>query len=335
MNVFRKTVLVALAAALALTGCSGSSSPAASGSDAAASSSGPWTFKDDLGKTITVDHRPTRVAGLNDVLVSLLQYGIKPVASFGYAAIKDDPRFTGLDSAGITEVGVSYGEIDVEKLTEATPDLIVALVFPTDEKGTIDKSQPDYGFNDRAQQEQVEKIAPVLTLYMGGDGAAVVKRTTELATALGAPAAKVSASEQDYTGAQADLKAAAAESKLTVTALYADADGVNVAKAADDPALRLYRDLGVNFFEPTPKGYYWGIYSWENAGKIGGDLVLLNSTGYQQAELLKQPTIARLPAIAAGQIKPWVSPGLDYVSQAAYMKQLAGDLRGAKVVTSS
>lgn len=325
-----KMLITLLAVAgLVLGGCSAPTPQAGP-----AESAGPWSFTDDLGKTVTLDHRPTRIAGLSEVLVSLLQYGVKPVATFGYSSIRSDPRFAGLDTSGITEVGATYGEIDVEKLTEAAPEIIVADVYPTDEKGTIDKSQPDYGFNDVAQQAQIAKTAPIVTLYMGGDGADVIKRTTELATSLGADPARIAGAEKAYTAAAATLRAAAAGKKLKVTALYADADGVNVAKPADDPALRLYRDLGVDFVVPTPKGFYWGVYSWENAGKIGGDLVLLSSTGgYQSAELLKQPTFAVTPAARAGQIRPWLSSGLDYVPQAAYLRQLAGYLRESRVVT--
>ncbi|MEV6350293.1 ABC transporter substrate-binding protein [Actinoplanes sp. NPDC051851] len=316
------------AAALALTGCSASSGDAAG----AAASTGPWSFTDDLGKTITLDQRPTRIAGLNDVLASLMRYGITPVASFGYSSIKDDTRFTGLDVSGVTEVGATYGEIDVEKLTGAAPDLIVAHVYPTDSKGTIDKTQPDYGFKDLTQQTQIEKIAPVVTIYMGGDGAKVIQRTTELATALGAPADRVAAAEKTYTAAKTDLQAAAAEAKtagVQTTVLYADADGISVAKVADDPALRLYRDLGVDFFTPAPEGFYWGNYSWENAGKIDGDLILYITSGYRKDELLKQPTFAALPAAKAGQLQPYDSAGLDYVSQADELTKVAGYLRGA------
>ncbi|GAA2659074.1 ABC transporter substrate-binding protein [Paractinoplanes durhamensis] len=325
-----KKIVIAMlaAAALVLTGCSSSTE----GSAAAAAEAGPWTFTDDLGKTVTLDHRPARVAGLNELVVSLMQYGITPVAAWGYSSIKNDDRFKSLDTSKVTEVGATFGEIDIEKLTAAAPELIVAHVYPTDEKGTIDKTQPDYGFKDVAQQTQIAKIAPIVTILMGGDGASVIKRTTELATSLGAPADKVAAAEKTYTAAKTDLKAAATESKVQVTALYADADGVSVAKAQDDPALRLYADTGVDFFKPTPDGFYWGNYSWENAGKIGGDVFLLNATGYQTAELLKQPTIAATAAVKADQIHPWSSSGLDYVSQAAYMTQLAGFLRGSKKV---
>lgn len=326
----RFLLLIALALIGPLTACSSSthtstSSPAASGKR--------WTFTDDLGKTVTLDHTPTRIAGMNDEIVPLIHYGLKPVASWGYAAIKKDARFDGLDTSGITQVGSVAGEIDVEKLAAARPDVIVSEVFPTDEKGTIDKTQPNYGFKDLAQQKQIEAIAPVITIVIGGDGADVVDHTTKLAVALGADSATVAKAKATYDTASTGLKKAAAANPVTVTALYADADGVNVAREQDDPALHLYADLGVKFFAPKPKGFYWSDYSWENAGQVGGDVWLLEQDGYTSAQLKRQLTIKDDPALAAGQVHPWTSASLDYVSQAQYMDQLAAWITASKSVT--
>lgn len=323
----RIALLAAVAATvLAVSGC-------ASGSTSSDSSAGSWSFKDDLGKTVKLDSTPTRIAGLNDVLVSLMNYGIKPVASFGYSSLQDDQRFTGLDTSGITQVGTSYGEINLEKLAAAKPDLIVADVYPIDEKGTIDKRQPDYGFKNLEQQKQVAQIAPIVTLYMGGDGADVVTRTTQLAKSLGAKSSLITTTRAKYETAKSRLASAAKQHDVQVTVMYADADGVYVAKPEDDPAIRMYRDIGVNTTVPTPKGYYWGVYSWENATKVQGDVILLQQSGYDVAELRKQPTFADNPALAANQVHTWVSSGMDYVSQAAYMTNLAGWLTESKRVT--
>jgi iron complex transport system substrate-binding protein len=315
----------------ALSACSAESS----GSDTAksAASEGAWSFTDDLGKTVTLDQAPTRVAGMNDQVVPLLQYGLEPVASWGYSSLKDDARFDDLNTSGITQIGTAYGEIDLEKLAAARPDVIISEVYPTDAKGTIDETQPDYGFKDLAQQKQVEAIAPVITVLLGGDGGDVVDSTTKLAEALGADAATVDKAKQRYDTAAAGLKKAVAANPVTVTALYADSDGVSVAKAHEDPALDLLADLGVTFFEPKPEGYYWGNYSWENAGQIGGDLWLLQQAGYDTAQLKKQPTVADAPALTSGQVQPWVSAALDYVSQADYIEQLTGWITDAKPVT--
>ncbi|MBT0768334.1 ABC transporter substrate-binding protein [Kineosporia sp. J2-2] len=326
----RVLLAILAAATIALTGCgsSGSTGDADSGSGDSS-----WSYTDDLGNTVTLDHTPTKVAGLTDPLVSLMNYGIKPVAAFGWSTVDKDPRFEKFDVSGITTLGATYGEIDEEKLIEAAPDVIVTTVYPTDEKGTIDDSQPLYGFNDKEQQEKIAKIAPVIAIKMGGKGADVIASQARLALALGASQDTVDAAKATYDQAATTLKDAAAATDVTVTVLYGDADGAYVVKPADEPITELYQELGVTFFEPTPEGYYWGIYSWENAGKIGGDLMLLQKDGYSKEEMAKQATLAQTPAFKAGQIESFTSPGLDYVSQADYMTTLAGYLADAKVVT--
>ena len=83
-------LLAALAGLLLVlgTGCSASRE---AGPGADSSTSGTWTFTDDLGETITLDRTPTRVAGLSDVVYSLMNYELEPVASFGYSDLATDP----------------------------------------------------------------------------------------------------------------------------------------------------------------------------------------------------------------------------------------------------
>jgi iron complex transport system substrate-binding protein len=313
-----------------LTGCS-ATQPAAAPTEAAASG---WTFTDDLGQTVTLDARPTKVAGLSDVVYSLMNYGLTPVASFGYSDLATDARFADLDTSGVVELGKTYGEIDVEALAAAAPDVIVIHVYPTDARGTIDKTQPLYGFKDVAQQEQVAAIAPIITLVMGGSAADVIERTTELAISLGASAdsGPVVDGKVAFDRASAALTEAA-KAGVVSQPLYAEAANVYVAKAPDDPSLRLYADLGMRFVEPKTDGYYWDIISWEDYDTIGGDLVLYSQRGFGPEQLSKQPTFAATPAARAGQIHPWVFAGMDYPSQAVYLNQLAGWLTEAKKVS--
>ncbi|HEY5978185.1 MAG TPA: ABC transporter substrate-binding protein [Microlunatus sp.] len=311
------------------TGCS---APEETGPGAEAGAT--WSFTDDLAKTVTLDARPTRVAGLSDVVYSLMNYGLKPVASFGYSDLAADTRFTDLDTSGIVELGKTYGEIDIEALAKAAPDVIVTHVYPTDASGTIDQTQPLYGFKDLAQQEQVAGIAPIVTIVMGGSAADVIQRTTELVVALGASAdsGPVAEGEVAFDQASAALTAAA-KSGVVSQPIYAEAANVYVAKAPDDPGLRMYADLGMKFVEPKTEDYYWDIISWEDYDTIGGDLVLYSQRGFGPEQLQKQPTFAATPAAKANQIHPWVFAGMDYPSQAAYMTQLAGWLTDATKVS--
>ena len=170
---------------------------------------------------------------------------------------------------------------------------------------------------------------------MRGSAADVIKRTADLATALGVsptdgvlPDAKAS-----FDQAAAKLTAASKSGlSVLVVAAYPD-EGLYVAKAPDDPALRYYSTLGVKFVDPGGTGYYWETVSWENAGKVPSDVVLYSRRAMDAPTMMKQATFARTPAAAAGQVYPWVFAGMDYVAMSRYMTELAGYLGQAKKVT--
>ncbi|ROS75928.1 iron complex transport system substrate-binding protein [Curtobacterium sp. PhB130] len=327
----RSVLLTAVAvSALLLTGCSSTGSSDTAGSDSTSASNGAWSYKDATGTTVKVDHTPKKVVVLNDIAISFVQYGLHPVGTFGQLTMADDARFTGLDTDGITQLGTGYGDIDLEKLAALQPDLVVTSVYPTDEKGTLDTSQPGYGFKDMAQQKQIAAIAPVAQVRWGGKGLDVIKDITGLAESLGAKQSKVDAAEKRFDTAKGKLETAAKDSDLTVVSMYADGDGAYVTRPADEPTLQMYTDFGVDLVNPKPKGFYWGIYSWENAGQITGDVLLLSQQGYQVADLKKQPTFADNAALQAGQVHSWTFPALDYASQADYMTKLAGWLDDSK-----
>lgn len=207
-------------------------------------------------------------------------------------------------------------------------------MYPTDEKGTIDKSGLLYGFKDLQQQEQVAQIAPIIASVMGGTATDVIERTTELAVALGASAdsGPVAEGKKAFDQASAALTEAA-KSGIVTQPIYAEAANVYIAKAPHDPSLRVYSDLGMKFVEPQTDDYYWDIISREKYDTIAGDLVLYSQHGLGPEQLRKQPTFAASPAAKADQIQPWVFAGMDYPSQAAYMTELAGWLSEAKRVS--
>ena len=324
--------LLVLGVAVGVSACGDDSTD--TGTDSAAE--GGWEFTDDLGNTVELDETPTRIAGLNDVLSSLWNYGIEPVAAWGQTSIEDDVAFEGKDLGDVEIVGTSYGQIDLEALAAADPDLIVASVYPTDSAGTIDEESPLYGFESIEQQEQVAEIAPIVGIVWGGSAGDVIERTAELAESLGVDfgSDELAAMKQDYEDASAALTAAA-ESGISVLPVYAtQADGWWMAKAPDDPSLHLYQELGVNFVDPGGDGYFWNSVSWEEVPNHPSD-VLLYSLRFSMTpeEIAAQPTAALLPAVQAEQLYPWKYIGMDYQAQAAYMEELAGYLTEAQKVT--
>jgi len=318
-----------VAASLALAGCSSSG-----GSESDAGSTGEWSYTDDAGVTVTLDSQPERIASFTDYALGLLSYDIEPVALFGRFDVASDERFEEYDIEGTAVVGNSYGEIDLEALAEAAPELIVTGIYPTDREGTLDASSPYYGFADLEQQAQLEKIAPVVAIKVGGAGSDVIASVNRLAEALGASEETIAEAKTEYDAAAAELTAAAEETGLEVTQMYADADGIYLVKPADEPETQLYGELGVDFTDLNPDGdYYWDIYSWENAAQMmTGDVLLVNVEGLQQADLEAQPTFAEHPALVAGQVHSWNGAALDYRSQAAHMTELAQILRESSKV---
>jgi iron complex transport system substrate-binding protein len=318
---------------VALSACSADDE----GGSASAAGAPGWQFTDDLGTTVELDETPTRIAGLNDVLSSLWNYGVEPVAAWGQTSIEDDVAFEGKDLSGVEIVGTSYGQIDLEALAAADPDLIVASVYPTDSEGTLDPDAPFYGFESAEQQEQVARIAPIVGIAWKGSAADVMGRTAELAESLGVDfsSGEAAGMKADFEKAATELSAAAA-SGVTVLPVYAtEADGWWMARAADDPSLHLYQDLGVTFVDPGGEDYFWNSVGWEEVTDHPSD-VLLYSLRFSMTpeEIAAQPTAALLPAVRAGQLHPWKYIGMDYRAQAAYMTELAGYLTGAEKVAS-
>ncbi|GAA0966401.1 ABC transporter substrate-binding protein [Frigoribacterium faeni] len=317
-----------VAVALVATGCSSSGGD----DNAAADADSSWSYTDDTGRTVELDQRPERVASYTDYALGLLSYDITPVALFGRFDVASDERFADYDISDTAIVGNSYGEIDLEALAETAPDLIVTGIYPTDREGTLATDGPYYGLADAEQQAQLEKIAPVVAIEVGGAGSDVIDSINTLSEALGASDETIAAAKEEYDAAAADLTAAAEENDLEITSMYADADGVYVTKPMDEPETELYSTLGVDYTDLNPDGYYyWDIYSWENAADMmTGDVLLVNNEGFQQADLEAQPTFASHPALAAGQVHEWTGAALDYASQAAQMTELAGIIRESK-----
>ncbi len=319
-----------LAIALVLAGCASTGSRSSDAGSAAA-----WTYTDATGATISVDHRPTRIAAFADQALTLFSYGITPVAVFGRVPVKTDSRFADFDLSKTTIVGNEYGEIDLEKLAAAKPDLIVTGIYPTDRKGTLDTTQPDYGITDLEQQKQLQAIAPIVTVKVGGAGQDVIDANVKLAEELGAKPDTIAAAKKRFDDAAARLTAVAkARPDIEVTQMYADADGVYLVKPDDEPVTQLYKSLGVNLTDLHPDGeYYWDKYSWENAHQMmTGDVLLVNVEGYQVADLKKQATFADDPALQAGQVYPWIDAALNYSAQAEQMTKLADLIEKAKSV---
>ena len=326
----RRRLLGGGVAALALAGLSACGADEGSGPAGSAAADtpggpeapeGPWTWTDDLGQEIKLEQAPVRIAAYGDAAAALMGFGITPVALFHYIPPSEDATFESLDLSGVEVVGEAIGEINLEKLAAAAPDLIVTTSYEGE------KPEKMYGFKDEAQMEKVRAIAPVVGVMQSGSALDVIRTNERLVAALGVDveSGEVAAQRAAFEEASAELTEAA-RGGLSVVPLYAEeAAGIYFAKAPDDPALAYYESLGVNFTEVGGDDYYWHQVSWENADTYSSDIVLYSLRGSLTPEqLLDQPTFAALPAARADQLHPWKFKSMDYPSQTAYMKELAG-----------
>lgn len=314
------TGLAALLLAATLAGCGGDGTAATDSGPAP--DRGPWTYTDDLGQTVELDETPVRIAAYGDEAAALWNFGITPVALFHYLDPADDPTFEDLDLSETQVIGTQYGEINLEQLAAAQPDLIVTT--------TYDGDTPDemYGFKDKAQLAKVKAIAPVIGVEQAGSALDVIEANEELAASLGVDTGDGSRIADDraaFEQASQELTDAAAGGR-TVLPVYAEDSGLYVVIPQDDPAMHYFQDLGVQFEQTGGEDdYYWEILSWENADTYDPDLVLNSQRGsYSTEQLQDQPVFGSLAAVRDGDVQPWKFKSMDYPSLTSYMRELAG-----------
>lgn len=320
----------AVALTLALAACGGGSTSASS-----ETGSGAWSFTDDLGTTVSLDSTPERIAGYSDALGSLWSYGVEPVASFGQTPIADEPGYEGKDTSDVAEVGRAYGEINLESLAAARPDIVVVTHYPTARGLELDPDGLYYGFKDLAQQQAVAAIAPLVVIGVSGEATDVADRLVDLAVSLGVDrdSGVVAESQADFETAAARLTAAS-EGGVTVSAIagYVD-EGVYIARWQDDPLLNTWHTLGVDVPDLPGDNYYWLQTSWENVSDQATDVVLYSERAMAKDDLVQQAGFSQTPAATSGQLHPWAVVAFDYVAMAQDTDELAGWLEDSSKVS--
>ncbi|MEW2138499.1 ABC transporter substrate-binding protein [Streptomyces sp. NPDC005409] len=326
----------ALGLVAALAACGGTDSAKGDGGkDNGAAASGPWTFKDDLGKEVSLKSKPKNIVAFTGTAAALYDYGIPVKGVFGPTRTADgkaDVQAGSMDISKVEILGNVYDEFNVEKYAALQPELLVT--------NTWDGS---YWYVPAASKDKILKLAPAAAISVGGDATLdkALERTAELAKSLGADM-----NAKTTVDAKARFEAAAAKVreatkanpgvKVLVGSGSADLFYVSTPETSAD--LKYFKSLGVEFVTPEKldEGGFFESLSWENAGKYKADVVLLdNRTGTLQPEDLKaKATWAELPAVKAGQITPRVTePIFSYDKCAQILENLAKALQGAKKVS--
>jgi iron-desferrioxamine transport system substrate-binding protein len=328
----------ALGLGAVLTACGddkgkGSSGP---GGGTAAGTSGPWSFKDDRGRTARTDKTPSSMVAFVGVAAALHDYGIDVKGVFGPTKTKDgkaDVQAGDLDIAKVTILGNEWGQFNIEKYAALAPDLLISTMF--DGAGTL----------WYVPEESKKKI-----LAVGAPGVGIsvydrrltepLQRMLELAKSLGADtaSAKTAQAKKRFEEAAARLRAAAkAKPGIRVLVGSASQDVFYVSGSGLSVDLEYFKALGVNFVEPSASalkasgGWYENL-SWENIDKYPADVIMMdNRTSAIQPADITEATWKKLPAVKAGQViarNP--EPILSYDKCAPLLEDLAKAIETAK-----
>ena len=159
---------------------------------------------DDTGRTITVPAKPLRIAALHDIdiTIPLIELGVMPAASHGRVGLDGKPYLrsgallTGVDFDNSAILFLGANDIDLEKLAESRPDLIIT---------TVGRPTPI---------EALERIAPTVALDAATYGAPhVYAKLSELT----GTEARLAVLERRYRSGIAALKQAVDPSMITVS----------------------------------------------------------------------------------------------------------------------
>jgi len=301
----------------------GASSPVSSHS----TGDGSWSFTDDLGVTITLPQRPTRIVAYVATGAALWDFGVRPAGVYGTTVRPDGTReiTTGsIDLESVVSLGEVYGTLDLEQLVALKPDLIVADLW-TD---TLDL----WGLDEGASA-QVAAIAPIVAIrYIDLPVSELIGRIGEVATALGADpdVPEVVAARAEFDRASANLEEAiAAKPGLTAVFVAGWQEALYIANPRSWADLIYFGDLGLEIVMPEAldEGYpIWQTLSWEQAGKYPADMALQDARAGAPTidELNEFPTWAAHPAAKASQVYPWRT---EYVASYQGVTIVLDDLR--------
>ncbi|WP_406488457.1 ABC transporter substrate-binding protein [Streptomyces phaeochromogenes] len=293
----------------------------------AADGGGPWSFKDDRGRTVRTDSEPKTLVAFVSTAAALHDYGIECKGVFGPTEPiegKPNPQAGDLDVSKPTSLGTAWGRFNVEKYAALQPDLLISNMFPA----------PDLWHVPEESRKKIEALAPSVGISIARTSLLnPLRRTAELAESLGADlgAKKVTDAKARFDRATGTLReAAGASGGLKVLAVAGHADQLYVAVPDSYCDLNYFKDLGVEFVggEKPDEWGFWEALSWENA-----DLIMVDnrSTALPPKEPAEEPTWRQLPAVKAGRTTPWsMEERFSYAGFAPVIEQLAAAVKKSK-----
>ncbi|MDQ8707343.1 ABC transporter substrate-binding protein [Streptomyces sp. LHD-70] len=304
------------------------------GSESGSGKKGPWSFKDDRGKTVKTDAVPTNIVAFTGTAAALYDYGIKVKGVFGPTkgkGGKPDVQAGDMDISKLEILGNTWGQFSVEKYAALAPEVLITDMWLKDALWYV----PD------ESKDKILKLAPSVALWAAETTMPkALQRRADLAESLGADlkAKKVTDAKARFEKAAERLRQAAKakpEIKVLIGSGSADLFYVTLAETAADT--RYFEELGVEFVKPkvNAQGFFEEL-SWENVDKYDADIIMMDNrtSALQPADLDKsKPTWKKLPAVRAGQVIPRVTePIYSYDKCAPILEDLAKAIEDAQKV---
>ncbi|MFI5659347.1 ABC transporter substrate-binding protein [Streptomyces sp. NPDC051684] len=336
-GILAATGAIGLGAALAACG-DGGSKDGGSSSAGAAKKSGPWSYKDDRGKTVKLDKVPTDIVAFTGMGAALYDYGIQVKGVFGPTTTKGgkpDVQAGDMPVDKVTVIGNEWGQFNIEKYAGLSPQVLITTMF--DGAGTL-------WYVPEESAKKIAKLAPSVGISVYDRQLTTpLEHVYKLAESLGADlkADKVVKAKKRFEDAAARLrKAAKANPDIKVMAGSASPDIFYVSGTDLSIDLEYFKALGVNFVEPSEaakkaSGGWFENLSWENVNKHKADIIMMDdrAQAIQPADI-DEPTWKKLPAVKAGQvIARSPEPILSYDKCAPMLENLAKAIETAKKVS--
>ncbi|MGX1882642.1 ABC transporter substrate-binding protein [Streptomyces sp. NPDC055287] len=321
----------ALGIGAALTACGETS---AKSEDKAAGKSGPWSFKDDRGKTAKRPATPKNIVAFTGTAAALHDFGIEVKGVFGPTKTADgkaDVQAGDLDVDKVKILGNAYDKFNVEEYAALNPDLLVTAMWEKDKLWYVP---------EQSTAKILKVGAPSVALWAAETTIPkAIQRHADLAESLGADVKgkKTTDAKARFEKAAERLRQAAKANpkvKVMIGSASPDLFYVSLAKMSADTLY--FQELGVKFVEPKvdAAGFFESL-SWENVDKYKADIIMMdNRTAVLQPSALKdKPTWTRLPAVKAGQVVPRTTePIYSYEKCAPILEDLAEAIEKAKKV---
>ncbi|MFH8606502.1 ABC transporter substrate-binding protein [Streptomyces sp. NPDC018029] len=327
----------ALGLTAVLAACGSEKKDGSGTAEGGAGKSGPWSFKDDRGKTAEKDATPKNIVAFTGVAAALYDYGIEVKGVFGPTKTKDgkpDVQAGDMDISKLTIIGNEWGQFKIEKYAALAPDVLISTMF--DGQGTL-------WYVPEESKDKILKLAPSVGISVYDRQLThPLQRILELAESLGADVKsdKVVKAKKRFEDASERLrKVAKAHKDIKILVGSASQELFYVSGTNLSVDLEYFKALGVNIIEPPEKakkesGGWFENLSWENVDKYDADIIMMDNrtSAIQPADLDKsKPTWKKLPAVKAGQVIPRVTePIFSYDKCAPILEDLADAIEKAK-----